>query len=489
MELLHFLKLIVDMRSDNENHKYTNWRVNYLFSQYLFGKNFAIMSNLELMFVSLVAICKTADDAGRERNEREDAHRSKMLALFSSIIDFYTVLFRGFKRGLSNYVANNKKLNAETIKNYLKMQKLSVFFEGSGKKTLVSAGSKKRGDDINLKFLKMLLNRCDEFAEFVRFVHKKEIEEHLDVVEFQYISILNQLLNEAEERKKRQDEGQLEPHLTTGKNEDSDDGEAIQVPETQLHKKHSQFDQRGRADSEAIMYEQDDEDEGHPALTLQKRPSAVDDKTKDYLALVRKFQYEDEYDDTHDVGDGRNHRKPKPAQQRHRRNRSEDSEPEEDFTKGTAFPVEHENEDSGEDVDPMNKWERTQSNMQEGDTEDGPLRRNTFRGGGRGGQGSRGGNKIDGKREKHNQSKYSGRRDDYGRDRDGHGTGYQARNDDYRQKPHDGQEGYKPRGYDGGDGYRPREGDQRDGYRQSDRGRGDKGQQGFRPKQGPKDTR
>lgn len=488
------------MRYDNENHKYANWRVNYLFANYLFGKNFTIMANIELMFVSLIAICQNATDPLRERNERENEHRAKALTLFSSVVDVYDVIFRSFTRGLSDYVASHKKLNADTIKNYLKMIKLAAFFEQSGKKTLVSTGSKRRGDDINFKFLKMLLGRSEQFVEFVKFVHKKEIDEHLDVVEFQFIAILSQMMAEAEERRKRAEEQSQEveaPQLKEVSQEDED-----KLPSRGTMPPKMMSEQRGRADSEAIMFEQDDEEEGFATLSLQKRPSAVDDKTKKYLALVKRFQYEDEYDDTHDVGDGRANNKRGRGGNRGRtggrRKRSDDSDYEEDeIEKGSAFPVEQENEDSGEEFDPMNKWERTQSNRQDNE-EEGGLQRNTFRGG-RGqnasrGDRTRGGQKIDGKREKHNQSKYGGnRREDnhhqnggyHQRRDDNYRPGGQDHRDDYRMRDQDQREDYKPRGNDRGN-YKLRENDSRNDYKEGS----DRGQQGqYKPKQGNRDTR
>jgi hypothetical protein len=486
------------MRNDSENHKYTNWRVNYLFANYLFGKNFSIMANIELMFVSLIAICQTANDPVRQRNEREDAHRLKMLSLFSSIIDVYDVMFRGFSRGLNQYVMNQKKLNADTVKNYLRMAKIGTFFEQSGKKTLISTGTKRR-EEMNFKFFKILLARSQEFSSFVDLVYKKEVEEHLEVVEFQCIAILHQLQAEAEDRKNKKNEPEPSPKLVA-ESEDGDSEPTTGMPQRKL----SAVESRARADSEAIMFEEDEDERlGNPVL--QKRTSAVDKKTKDYLAIVRQFQYEDEYDDTHDIGDGRRNQRgrgrggqARGGNQRNRRNRSDDSEPEEDeVEKGSGFPVEQENEDSGEDVDPMNKWERTQSNMTANDGEDGPMQRNPFRGGrgyGRGGADrTRGGNKIDGKRDKYNQNKYGGNRpDDNNRDHQSGGY-HQKRDEEYRTRGQ-GQrdEEYRPRGNDR-DNYKPRGSDYRDDNRNEyrERGGGDRGKQGYpgKPKQGNRDTR
>ena len=376
------------------------------------------------------------------------------------------------------------------------MSKVGTFFEMSGKKTLVSAGSKKR-DDLNFKFFKMLLARSSEFSSFVELVYKKEIEEHLDVMEFQCIIILRQLVVEAEERKKKREEMDTKkPQMTP------DEGEEVaeETPTTAVIsgiQRKTSVQNRARTESDAILYEEDEEELPVKPL-LQKRASNVDDKTKEYLAFVKKLQYEDEYDDTHDVGDGRMNRRgrgDKFRNDRRRRDRSDDSEPEEDeIEKGSGFPVENEGEDSGEEFDPMNKWERTQSNMKE-DEEDGPLQRNAFRGGrGRGGDRSTGGHKVDGKREKYNQSKYGGghrKEDDHRDNRDHQGGHYHKKEDDYRQREReaDNRDDYRPRGNDRD--FKPRTNDYRDDNRGEFKERNDRGRQGQygKPKQGTRDTR
>jgi hypothetical protein len=422
------------------------------------------------------------------------------------VIDLYDVMFRTFSRGLSSYVTTQKKLNADTVKNYLKMLKIATFFEQSGKRTLVSASSKRRGDEINFKFFKMLLGRSEEFASFVTLVYKKEIDDHLDVMEFQFIAILNQLINEAKERREKAAEDQ--------KGDESPnkaallEQERIEAQKPLLPKKSSKIEQRPRAESDVIFLEEDDDDEALAAV-MQKRPAKVDEKTKKYLALVRQFQYEDEYDDTHDLGDGRRMKRGggrggQGGRDNRRVERSvSGSEPEVDeVEKGSGFPVEFENEDSGEEFDLMNKWEKIQSNRQEDredeDDEEGHPRRGGFRGGrgSRGGdRGGRGGQKIDGKRQKHNESKYGGprRNDDYPQSNTGNYQ--QRRNDDYRQGGQDQRDDYRQGGQDQRDGYRPRDDDRDnyrprgDDYRPSNKERSDRGGQQGRPKQGNRDTR
>lgn len=368
------------------------------------------------------------------------------------------------------------------------MSKMSTFFEQSGKKTLVSAGSKRK-DDLNFKFFKMLLARSGEFSSFIELVYKKEIEEHLDVVEFQCITILRQLMIEAEEKKKKIEENETKQPQMVAEEEESIEPTPIPGISSGIQRKTS-IQNRARTESDAILYEEDEEEQLAKPI-LQKRASNVDDKTKEYLAFVKKLQYEDEYDDTHDVGDGRMNRKGRGGQfrndRRGRREKSDDSEPEEDeVEKGSGFPVENEAEDSGEEFDPMNKWERTQSNMRE-DDEEGPLQRNIFRGG-RGGRGG-GGHKVDGKKEKYNQSKYGGfRKDD--NPRENQGGYYHKKEEDYRQRDIENRDDYRPRGNER-DQYKAKPYEQRNDNRDEYKDKNDRGRQGQygKPKQGNRDTR
>lgn len=484
------------MRNDNDNHKYANWRVNYLYSTYLFGKNFGIMANIEQIFVSMVAICQTATDPARIRNEKEEAHKDKMLSLFSSVIDFYDVLFKSLGRGLSVHLAH-KKPTAENVKTYLRMVKLWTFFEQSGKRTLVSAG--KRRDELNFKFFKMLLNRSAEFVEFVKLVHSRETDEHLDVPEFQVISILLQLHAEAKERLEKQQAGIDLPEAAGEEEESSLTAHVDQ----RISRKQSDVWQRPPADAPMMLYTAADDDDDMPAPSLGRRTSATDAKTQAYLQLVRGMQYDDEYDDTHDVGDGRRRQKPK-------RRQVSDSDSDDDVRPGkeAAFAVDDDNEDSGEDVDVMNKWERKHSRLSPEDDVEEALERGAPRGRGgargRGGQGPRGGYNQYDKRGGRDEGKY--RTGDNFRDNQ---TSSNRRHDDNKRVQGDRDQG---RHRDDNDNFRPKRndhGDYRDDYRQSDRrdddyrrndgrsdnrgdnyGRGDRQNTGqFKPKQGNRDTR
>lgn len=494
------------MRNDNDNHKYANWRVNYLYSTYLFGKNFGIMANIEQIFVSMVAICQTATDPARIRNEKEDVHKDKMLSLFSSVIDFYDVLFKSLGRGLSAHLAH-KKPTAENVKTYLRMVKLWTFFEQSGKRTLVSAG--KRKDELNFKFFKMLLNRSAEFVQFVKLVHSRETDEHLDVPEFQVISILLQLHAEAKERLEKQQAG-TELSEATGEAVDRQTAPQLESEQRSVRKQSSTW-QRPTADNDVVLYAADaDDDDELPPRVVARRPGAEDAKTQAYLQLVRGMQYEDEYDDTHDVGDGFR-RKAKPARRAQRAKSDSSADSDDDDRrpgKEAAFPVDDDNEDSGEDIDVMNKWERKHSNFNPDDDVDEILERGAPRGRGgaraRGGQGPRGGYNQYDKRGGRDEGKH--RTGDNFRDNQASSN---RRHDDNKRAQGDRDHG---RHRDDNDNFRPKRndhGDYRDDYRQSDRrdddyrrndgrsdyrgdnyGRGDRQNTGqFKPKQGNRDTR
>jgi hypothetical protein len=190
IDLLHILKLLVDMRNDSENQKYVNWSVSYLFSSYLFGKNISIMQHIELIFVSMLVVCRCVESLpsyeADEKDSRQEQYRLGMLSLFRSVVDVYSVIFRHLTAALSNYMSSNKRVSAETKKTFLKSVKLLAFFEASGQKQILNQGQNKRkaADEVNFKFFKILIERCPEFIQFVRFVHKTDTENALDVIEF-----------------------------------------------------------------------------------------------------------------------------------------------------------------------------------------------------------------------------------------------------------------------------------------------------------------
>ena len=497
------------MRNDSENHKYSNWKVSYLLATYLFGKSIAIMGNIEMMYMSMIALCQNA--VSEDINDKTQEYRSRILALFRSCIDFYDVLFRNLRTGLVTYISNGRKPNAETRKTYLRMTKVAAFFESSGKRSLISTGTKRK-DDINFKFMRILLSRCDEFEEFVKFMHTKEIEEHLDVVEFQYITILRQLIHEAEDRRLKADEEEEAEakalargpkQMVTGGGEETEANQNVLPSKLTVRKKSSfMHDKHKDNEQEGIMIDEEEDMQQN-----RRTQGAYDDKTKKYLALIKKYQYEDEYDDTHEAGDMRQNRGQQNKRRGNNRRRDqedlEDEESSEDLKEEVVkrMPVEQEEEDSLEDVDPMNRWEKKHSQNYGGtdEREDGPLERNTNRGsgqrGGRGNRGSRGGhsrndrggydrkNPYDNKRfqgdKVENESRTNDRKDggDYYERRDGgNNRGYDDRRDNNRGNDRD---------YD----------DRRDNNRGNDRNFDDRrdnygGRSGpVKPQQGVRDTR
>lgn len=469
--------MVIDMRNDVDNHKYSNWKVNYLFANYMFGKNLAIMSNIELMYMSLVALCQNA--VLDQTCEKSEDYRPRILAVFRSCIDFYDVLFRNLRTGFVSYISGGRKPNAETRKNYLRMTKVAAFFENSGKKSLISTGSKRR-DDINFKFMRMLLSRCDEFEEFVKFVHNKEIESHLDVVEFQYITILKQLITEAEERAKRYEEEEAEkangsergPRQMEIGDGGEEDPHLERLPSKPARKKSSFVHERLKEiqDDGLVVDEEEDLQQG------RRVQGKMDEQTKKYLALVKKYQYEDEYDDTHEMGDMRNRRGQQNKKKTNPRRRDqEDMEDEDSSFEAPAedvvnrLPVEQDEEESIEDIDPLSEWDRKQSsNYSQKDGTSGPLDRNAFRGaprrGGRGSRGSQYKNNREYDRKHYQDDKKSSGARRENEPRDNERRPNDRAGDDYYEKKDTG----SYRGYD----------DRRDGRRGQNK-----------PQQGNRDTR
>ena len=359
-------------------------------------------------------------------------------------------------------MSSNKRVSAETKKTFLKSVKLLAFLEASGQKQILNQGQNKRraADEINFKFFKILIERCPEFTQFIRFVHKTDTENALDVIEFQFITILNQMIVESEERKAKLEQEELE-QLNAGKEDLKTDQPEGSYPEEGQRTEDQEYQppvlktvqskqqstggkqkvfgyskKAKQAGTEAIMFDGDDEDDD---LEDNSRPvrgagnqnaSKFDEKTRKYLESIKKYQDDDEYDDTHDAGDYRNkgrtrgsgrgrggnlNQNDRQAADSNSYSRKKNTDRfdedgdesidslEEDEDRINRLPLEQENEDSMEDIDPMSKWEKTRSrNYQDQDDQDnGPVRRLA---GGRGA--ARGGNqqgKRDMKKEKHKQ--------------------------------------------------------------------------------------
>ena len=419
-------------------------------------------------------------------------------------------------------MSSNKRVSAETKKTFLKSVKLLAFLEASGQKQILNQGQNKRraADEINFKFFKILIERCPEFTQFIRFVHKTDTENALDVIEFQFITILNQMIVESEERKAKLEREELE-QLNAGKEDLKTDQPEGSYPEEGQRTEDQEYEppvlktvqskqqstggkqkvfgyskKAKQAGTEAIMFDGDDEDDD---LEDNSRPvrgagnqnaSKFDEKTRKYLESIKKYQDDDEYDDTHDAGDYRNKGRARGSGRGGNLNQNdrqaadsksysrkkntdrfdEDGDEsidslEEDEDRINRLPLEQENEDSMEDIDPMSKWEKTRSrNYQDQDDQDnGPVRRLA---GGRGA--ARGGNqqgKRDMKKEKHKQGGF-----DNHQKRDTNprypidNKGYDNKAIDNRNRdPRDGDRNYQDRDNKGRD-----IGDRRDDYEQRD---------------------
>lgn len=478
IDTLHFLKLIIDMRNDQDNAKWSHWNINYLFGTFLFNKYIDIMGHIEMIYVAFVTICRcVCEEPDAEGKKSHEEYKLHMLTCFESLVDFYEVMFRNIHANMLGYVASTKKVSAETKKNYLRTLKIGNFFEYSGNKHVVSVGLRKRKDgDINFKFLKMLLSRSSEFHKFVKAFEKVNDPACMDAFEFQCLQMLNRLLVEEELRQEEEKQREAQEiadqealiNGTTGEaSEGMDDpvrkasahsggpGGDLLLQRHESKKRVFGYQNRAReAQHGEIMFDEDDEDEAvsrpHHA-TGANRNQRMDEKTRKYLEKIKNYQDEDEYDDTHDMGDRRpnrnrfrkeeehvssndseededgrvNHRKKnrnnqvqskdtRGGQQNYGRNNNQVQE-KQYFKKQAKDNLESDDPDvedsSGEDADVISNWERKHSRLgeQAGDADTDGSRPNTaIRGGFRGGRGGRGGDdrKRDMKREKHNAAKY-----------------------------------------------------------------------------------
>lgn len=472
IDVLHFLKIIIDMRNDQDNSKFSQWNINYLFGTFLFHKYIDIMGHIEMIYVSFVTICKCICEAPESEGKKtQEGYREHMLACFESIVDFYEVMFRNIHTNMLNYVSATKKVSAETKKNYLRTLKIGNFFEYSGNKHVVSVGIRKRRDgDINFKFLKMLLARSEEFHKFVKSFDKMNDASCMEAFEFQCLQMLNRLLledemrqkeeQEREEREKAEQEAQSSPdNIQDNEVQDSVRKASVQSNgtvegEPQLQRLESKkrvfgYNKRARENHLGeIMFEEDDDDEMLGRPTQQSsvhRAHKLDDKTRKYLEKIKNYQDEDEYDDTHDVGERRPNRnrfkkeeeaeassdpdddgegntrsrrkqkqaplrESRPANNTNNRNNGKKAPKKDDESDDPDIE-----DSSEEDADVISNWERKHSKIgadQDQNDDDNTTNKSSsaIRGGGfRGGRGGYRGSddkKRDMKREKHNQAKY-----------------------------------------------------------------------------------
>ena len=554
MDFLHLLKLMIEMRNDNLNQKFTNWSVKYLFAHYLFGGSFQIMLSVELIFVSLLEVCNAFEDLGEDESARKE-YQLKMMSLLRSVVDFYSVVFRNLKLGMSRYMNATKKFTPEAKKNYLKSLNLDRFLTESGQQSIAYTSSKKRAGDINLKFMKILLDRCTEFEEFIEFVYnKKEIDVLMGEPIFQLIRIIHTLKVEAEERRKKDEEEERENEArekldaergnadgnvsgSEGASENlsrkqSEGGEGEigtglgprTVSKTSKGRKMVAFDQRNKKPAEnAFLFEDDDEDEledrdqRHHGTHRQ----SIDDKTKHYLNEIKAYQDEDEYDDTHEMGDRRKQQQVDRSKKyndnnknnnstrftRKNKDNEEDEFDEEDFVDPRVERANREREkdrqrekedgdadleeaDSDEEFDPMDMGEKKLSKMGERKDSYEEKMDTHYRKRDDGARGARGRGGMAGARKGAIQTESGntrggdrkGGRDDY-RDkekggRDDYRTKERGGRDDYRDKERGGRDDYRDKERGGRDDYRPREREGREDYRDEKGGRDD-----YRPRE------
>lgn len=420
IELLHYLKILIEARNDNENTKYAHWTVNYLLGNYLFDRNIGIMLSIEQLFVSMLVLCESAfAPTVVQRTEKEIVYVKKLQALFQSLLNFYSVLFRSVTTNMTSYLSTHKRVTAESKKNFLKSLKIQNFFEKSGQKNILSQGNKKRRDDINLKFFKILIRRCPELKQFIRLFNSEDLK-NIDVPEFAFICILSQMMIEVELKEEKKKRALQNGGVMSDSEEESEAVEQVKRAQSE-HRQDSigilpaelgPSMERGRVfnlqpQSEEIIFENEETDEKTTKPRGEERP--VDERTKNYLNIVRQYQYDDEYDDTHETDNKFRKRNYEKMDQQYRQDtqkpdRAKRGPLKKHKDEDDYYPSEDGSEDDLEDLDLLNKYDRTQSNhygqeaqeIEEGNED---VRTEGSRGAGehhRGGRGSRGrGGKVD----------------------------------------------------------------------------------------------
>ena len=360
-----------------------------------------------------------------------------------------------------------KKFTPEAKKNFLKALNLERFLLESGQQTIAFVSTKKRTSNTNLKFIKILLDRSEEFEGFIKFVHsKKDAETMMDEPIFQLIRILSNLIDEAQARRvqleeeekrelERAEQKQLD-NLNLGERSESenssennsrkvsDNFDRPQLSATtssrstakqgQKNKRVFGFDAKNKRDNDgAILFEDDEEEDGadhfHKYRGNQSLP--IDDKTKSYLESIKAYRDEDEYDDTHETGDRRAAQQRRARQQnftRNRREEEEDDEDEEEFVDPRTIRAansqkkprrpdieleEEEEDESDEEFDPMDlgekKLSKTSDRHQRDEREDRSTNSYNKRGGGgigTGKRGSQGQRRGDGNRDRYKNQNY-----------------------------------------------------------------------------------
>lgn len=167
LELVHFLKVVIYLSKEDKLVKASFWRTNFLFSNYLFDENLDAYLMLEKLFLSLAHICKSTK--GNTNLTSENAKKYKMLlfAMYNSVINLYNVTFDKLLIIRSHLMRKSKDRGNSTI-SFLKMHKVTNFFNESGNIHVVGSAGKKKSNVKNIKFFKILLYFSEGFKNFVK---------------------------------------------------------------------------------------------------------------------------------------------------------------------------------------------------------------------------------------------------------------------------------------------------------------------------------
>jgi hypothetical protein len=200
LELVHFLKVVIHLSKEDKLVKASFWKTNFLFANYLFDENLDTYLNLETLFLSLAHVCKTTK--GNVNLTSDNAKRYKMLlfAMFNSVVDLYNVTFDKLLTIREQLLRKSRDRGNSTV-SFLKMHKVTNFFNESGTKAVVGSAGKISDTVRNIKFFKILIFYCDSFKNFVRECAQDLMGNSFGDSIIQVLFILNQIISEIQSMK------------------------------------------------------------------------------------------------------------------------------------------------------------------------------------------------------------------------------------------------------------------------------------------------
>lgn len=335
MELIHLLKLIIFIRSDNLV-RLGFWPTKEIYSDFLFEPEISLLKGIESILASLGVITKNANnipqqqttfyskpqaetknESGSNSDEEEkpktpqEEYEESMNSLFISVLDFYDILFLDIEELVAGFDAKSRN-KVEMTKKCLNMINFQNFLKKSGEVELYgTVVTKKKENTVNFKFFKILLYYSTGFRQFTKQVCGKLVDE-IDETS-QILTILVQMHREIKILKEK--EIKLENGSASADPEEKEEPNKIEesaenAPEEnlELRSEAPQLEENPLAKfvkvkpkTQAILFDNEQAEELGYVQKTTLNEEALDEKTRAYLEYVKRFQYEDEYDDSMNI--------------------------------------------------------------------------------------------------------------------------------------------------------------------------------------------